>query len=77
MLLSSNDINYSRNKKLGLRNLILYQNNTQNLYILKCCFKACLNSSQGFIPNPPQTLKLNKIKRVLNEILEYYVYFKT
>ena len=68
MLLSSNDINYSRNKKLELRNLILYQNNTQNLYILKWRFKTCLNSSQGFIPNSLQTLKLNKIKRVLNEI---------
>jgi len=66
MLLSSNDINYSRNKKLELRKLILYQNNTQNSYILKWRFKTCLNLSQGFIPNSLQTLKLNKIKRVLN-----------
>ena len=71
MLLSSNDIHYSRNKKLELRNLILYQNNTQNLYILKWRFKTCLNFSQGFIPNSPQTLKLNKIKRVLNEVWIY------
>lgn len=34
----------------------------------KCRFKTCLNFSQGFIPNSPQTIKLNKIKRVLNEV---------
>lgn len=72
MLLSSNDIHYSRSKKLELKKLILYQNNTQNPYILKWRFKACLNFSQGFISNSSQTLKLNKIKRVLNEVLKNF-----
>ena len=36
---------------------------------LNAVLKLVLIFHKVFIPNPPQTLKLNKIKRVLNEVL--------